>query len=59
MKKILCLILICILLAGCSNDVSDENREPQDEITYTYEAVQRTRSLDATNGRIFQSRFLF
>lgn len=23
------------------------------------EAVQRTRSLDATNGRIFQSRFLF
>ena len=42
MKKILCLILICILLAGCSNDVSDENREPQDEITYTYEDVDAT-----------------
>lgn len=42
MKKILCLILICIFLVGCSNDVSDENREPQDEITYTYEDVDAT-----------------
>lgn len=42
MKKILCLILICIFLVGCSKDVSDKNREPQDEITYTYEDVDAT-----------------
>lgn len=42
MKKILCLILICVFLVGCSNDVSDENREPQEEITYTYEDVDAT-----------------
>lgn len=42
MKKILCLILICIFLVGCSNDVSDKNREPQEEITYTYEDVDAT-----------------
>lgn len=42
MKKILCLILICILLAGCSNDVSDKSNEPQEEITYTYEDVDAT-----------------
>ena len=42
MKKILCLILICIFLAGCHNDVSDKSNEPQDEITYTYEDVDAT-----------------
>lgn len=42
MKKILCLILICIFLVGCSNDVSDKNCEPQEEITYTYEDVDAT-----------------
>ena len=42
MKKILCLILICILLAGRSNDVSDKSNEPQEEITYTYEDVDAT-----------------
>lgn len=42
MKKILCLILICIFLVGCSNDVSDKNREPREEITYTYEDVDAT-----------------
>ena len=42
MKKILCLILICIFLVGCSNDVSDKNREPQEEITYTHEDVHAT-----------------
>lgn len=42
LKKILCLILICIFLVGCSKDVSDKNREPQDEITYTYEDVDAT-----------------
>lgn len=39
MKKILCLTLICIFLAGCSKDASDKNHEPQEEITYTYEDV--------------------
>lgn len=42
MKKILCLILICIFLVGCSDEVSDNNREPQEEITYTYEDVDAT-----------------
>lgn len=42
MKKILCLILICIFLTGCSKDVSDKNCEPQEEITYTYEDVDAT-----------------
>ena len=42
MKKILCLILICIFLVGCSKDVSDKNRDPQEEITYTYEDVDAT-----------------
>lgn len=42
MKKIICLILICIFLSGCSNEVSDDNREPQEEITYTYEDVDAT-----------------
>lgn len=42
MKKILCLILISIFLVGCSNDASDENRETQEEITYTYEDVDAT-----------------
>lgn len=42
MKKILCLILICIFLSGCSNDASDKNYEPQEEITYTYEDVDAT-----------------
>lgn len=42
MKKILCLILICIFLVGCSKDVSDKNREPQEEITYTHEDVDAT-----------------
>ena len=42
MKKILCLILICIFLVGCYKDVSDNNREPQEEITYTYEDVDAT-----------------
>ena len=42
MKKILCLILICIFLAGCSNDVSDKSSEPQEEITYTHEDVDAT-----------------
>lgn len=42
MKKILCLILICIFLGGCSNDVSDKSSEPQEEITYTYEDVDAT-----------------
>ena len=42
MKKILCLIIICIFLVGCSNDVSDKNREPQEEITYTHEDVDAT-----------------
>lgn len=37
MKKILCLILICVFLVGCSDEVSNKNREPQEEITYTYE----------------------
>ena len=42
MKKILCLILICIFLSGCSDDVSDKSSEPQEEITYTYEDVDAT-----------------
>lgn len=42
MKKILCLILICIFVAGCSNDVSDKRNEPQEEITYTHEDVDAT-----------------
>ena len=42
MKKILCLILICILLVGCSNNVSDKSSKPQEEITYTYEDVDAT-----------------
>ena len=42
MKKILCLILICIFLVGCSNDVSDKSSEPQEEITYTHEDVDAT-----------------
>lgn len=42
MKKILCLILICIFLVGCSDDVSDKSSEPQEEITYTYEDVDAT-----------------
>lgn len=42
MKKILCLILICISLVGCSNVVSDKSSEPQEEITYTYEDVDAT-----------------
>jgi hypothetical protein len=42
LKKILCLILICIFLVGCSNDVSDKSSEPQDEITYAYEDVDAT-----------------
>ena len=42
MKKVACLILFCILLAGCSDEVSDENREPQEEVTYTYEDVNAT-----------------
>lgn len=41
-KKILCLILICIFLVGCSNDISDKSSEPQEEITYTYEDVDAT-----------------
>lgn len=41
-KKILCLILICIFLVGCFRDISDNNREPQEEITYTYEDVDAT-----------------
>lgn len=42
MKKILCLTLIFIFLAGCSKDVSDKNREPQEEIRYTYEYMDAT-----------------
>ena len=42
MKKILCLILICIFLVGCSDEVSYANRDPQEEITYTYEDVDAT-----------------
>lgn len=42
MKKILCLILICIFLVGCSNDGSDKSSEPQEEITYTHEDVDAT-----------------
>ena len=42
MKKILCLILICVFLVGCSNDVPDKSSEPQEEITYTYEDVDAT-----------------
>lgn len=42
MKKILCLILICIFLVGCSNDVSDKSSEPQEEITYSHEDVDAT-----------------
>lgn len=42
MKKVVCLILICIFLVGCSKDVSDNNRNPQEEITYTYEDVDAT-----------------
>ena len=42
MKKILCLILICISLVGCSKDVSDKNCGPQEEITYTHEDVDAT-----------------
>lgn len=39
MKKILCLILICIFLTGCSKNVSYKNRDLQEEIAYTYEDV--------------------
>ena len=39
MKKIVCLILICIFLTGCSKNVSYKNRDLQEEITYTYEDV--------------------
>lgn len=42
MKKILCLILICISLVGCSKDVSGKNCGPQEEITYTHEDVDAT-----------------
>lgn len=42
MKKVVCLILICIFLVGCSKDVSDKSSEPQEEITYTYEDVDAT-----------------
>ena len=42
MKKILCLILICFFLVGCSNDVLDKSSEPQEEITYTHEDVDAT-----------------
>lgn len=42
MKKILCLILICVFLSGCSDDVSDKSSEPQEEITYTCEDVDAT-----------------
>ena len=42
MKKILCLIIICIFLVGCSNDVLDKSSEPQEEITYTHEDVDAT-----------------
>lgn len=42
MKKILCSILICISLVSCTRDISDKNREPQEEITYTYEDVDAT-----------------
>lgn len=41
-KKILCLILVCIFLVGCSNDISDKSSEPQEEIAYTYEDVDAT-----------------
>lgn len=34
MKKILCLILVCMCLAGCSKTNSVE---PKDEVTYSYE----------------------
>lgn len=39
MKKIVCLILICAFLTGCSKDASYKNRQQQEEITYTYEDV--------------------
>ena len=42
MKKILFLTLIFIFLAGCSKDVSDKNRELQEEIRYTYEDMDAT-----------------
>lgn len=42
MKKVVCLILFCIFLVGCSKDISDNNREPREEITYTYEDVDAT-----------------
>lgn len=42
MKKIICLILMCIFLAGCHNDVSDKSNEPQEETTYTHEDVDAT-----------------
>lgn len=45
MKKILCLILICIFLTGCSNDVSGKSSEPQEEIPYTHEDVDATITL--------------
>lgn len=42
MKKVVCLILFCIFLVGCSKDISDNNRELREEITYTYEDVDAT-----------------
>ena len=41
-KKVVCLILFCIFLVGCSHDFSDKNHDPQEEITYTYENVDAT-----------------
>lgn len=36
MKKIICLIVMCICLAGCADGNSTE---PKDEVTYSYEDV--------------------
>lgn len=42
MKKVVCLILFCVFLVGCSHALSDKNHDPQEEITYTYEDVDAT-----------------
>lgn len=42
MKKVVCLILFCIFLVGCSHAFPDKNHDPQEEITYTYENVDAT-----------------
>lgn len=43
LKKIVCLILMCIILTGCSSSGTDAKRqEPKEEITYSYEDVDAT-----------------